>query len=430
MPDGYTKQPDIRDLKRKRAQLIDSMRAISERAQSSARDLTAAEAAEHKDAFSAASQLATEIERLEASRAGNALAESRDDPRFAAALAGYSLRRAIISGIPDLARTTDCGRETEIAQELARRSPIKPKGMLVPLDFVLPRTQYEPRVVTTLLPAAGPGGLIIPTDYRPDLFIDLLRSLLIVRGLGATTLMSLQGDVEIPALKKSVTFGWVAENTALASSDQEYRSVTLAPKHAGGLTEVSRNLLQQASPDVERLVAMDFAAVLAAGLDAAAIAGTGVAPEPRGILNTTGIGDVIAAGTPTQPTWSDVIDLIAAVDAANATGSGFACHPKVRALLRKTPRVASTDSAMIQEAPDSLAGYREAVSTVVPDSALIFGNWSDLLIGVWSAFDLLVNPYLTGAYEKGNVSLRGMMTVDVAVRHAASFAACKNIAYV
>jgi hypothetical protein len=57
-----------------------------------------------------------------------------------------------------------------------------------------------------------------------------------------------------------------------------------------------------------------------------------------------------------------------------------------------------------------------------PDTAsAIFGNWSDLLVGYWSAFDLLVNPYESTAYSKGNVQVRAMLTADVAVRHPESF---------
>ena len=60
-------------------------------------------------------------------------------------------------------------------------------------------------------------------------------------------------------------------------------------------------------------------------------------------------------------------------------------------------------------------------------SALIYGNWSDLLLGYWSAFDLLVNPYESTAYSKGNVQIRGMLTMDVQVRQPASFAAIQDL---
>ena len=60
-------------------------------------------------------------------------------------------------------------------------------------------------------------------------------------------------------------------------------------------------------------------------------------------------------------------------------------------------------------------------------SGIIYGNWADLIIGYWSAFDLLVNPYAAGAYEKGNVQVRAMLTADVATRYVESFAAAKDV---
>ena len=54
-------------------------------------------------------------------------------------------------------------------------------------------------------------------------------------------------------------------------------------------------------------------------------------------------------------------------------------------------------------------------------SAIFFGNWADLIIGMWGGLDLLVDPY-TGS-TSGTVRVIALQDVDVAVRHAASFAA-------
>jgi hypothetical protein len=79
-----------------------------------------------------------------------------------------------------------------------------------------------------------------------------------------------------------------------------------------------------------------------------------------------------------------------------------------------------------------LQGKRGAVSNLVSSagtkgtgtnlSSVIDGNWSELFMGIWSEIDLLTNPFESVAYSKGNVQIRAMMTVDIAVRHAASFA--------
>ena len=54
-------------------------------------------------------------------------------------------------------------------------------------------------------------------------------------------------------------------------------------------------------------------------------------------------------------------------------------------------------------------------------SSLIYGNWSDLIIGEWGALEILANPYSPG-FANGDVDIRVLQSVDIAVRHAASFA--------
>ena len=55
-------------------------------------------------------------------------------------------------------------------------------------------------------------------------------------------------------------------------------------------------------------------------------------------------------------------------------------------------------------------------------SAMIFGDFSQLMMGFWSSPDVLVDPYTGGS--AGNTRVIVLQDVDVAVRHAQSFAAC------
>lgn len=85
--------------------------------------------------------------------------------------------------------------------------------------------------------------------------------------------------------------------------------------------------------------------------------------------------------------------------------------------------------------PGSLASYPLLTSTLVPTTlgagsdktALVLGDWSELMIGYWSELDILVNPYESSAYSKGNVQVRAMATCDVAVRHPEAFCAAVDI---
>jgi HK97 family phage major capsid protein len=319
------------------------------------------------------------------------------------------------------------GRAREMSREAEIRSGRKAEGLF---------WNMEARVLTLGLPADGPGSNLVATQQRPDLFIDRLRNATRVRAMGATVLGGLVGNVVIPRRKASVTSGWVAENTAITASDPQFDSITLSPKHAGAITEYSRNMILQSSPDVESLTQADMVAVLAETLDAAAIAGTGTSNQPTGILNTTGIGSVAMGTNGGALTYDAVADLVGTIDDANADGTGMALltNTKVRRAAAKLK-----DSTGVPLGLDTIfQGKPASFSNLVPStltkgsaagtcSALIYGNWQDLLIGVWSEIDILVNPYESTAYAKGNVSIRAMMSIDLAVRHPESFAAIKDI---
>jgi HK97 family phage major capsid protein len=372
--------------------------------------------------LNAAEQRQATLDDMDRRAAGQPLGEQRRDAQVGL----LDVVRAAIGGTDYAA-----GRAREMSQEAERRSGRKAQGIFWNMGQPM-----EQRVVTTALPAGGPGSNLIGQDFRPDLFIDRLRAATVVRGLGATLLTGLTGNVTIPRRKSSSSVAWVAENSPITVSDPQADAVTLTPKHAGGITEWSRNMILQASPDVEMLCRNDMSLMLGEALDIAAINGSGTGAEPRGVLNTSGIGSV-ALGTNGGPaTYASLVDLRGAVAAANAEtpSCAYMTNTKVRTTLEKMQ-----DSTGLPIGLDRLfpTGSTKAFSNIVPSnltkgtgtnlSAVLYGNWSDLLIGVWSELDILVNPYESSAYAKGNVSIRAMMTVDIAVRHPESFAAIKDV---
>lgn len=426
----------LRALRERRAAAVAAMREITNAPAANGNDLSDEQAARFNELRANVTGIDAQIERAEfvadAERRmqGERVAGSGDANLDGEIRDRYSLARAIRLQMPDTQERG--GFEAEVSAELARRSGRTPGGILVPA------TVFERRVMTTTAPVGGPGSNLIQTDVRGDQYIDILRAALRIRQLGATVLTGLVGNVAIPRTKASASAGWVAENAAISGSDVQVDQATLAPKHAGALTEFSRNLLMQTSPDVEQLLRQDFAAVLAQAVDSAAIKGGG-SNEPVGILSTSGIGSVAIGTNGGALTWASVVDLIAAVDDANGIGAapGFLTNSKVVKSARKTAKVSSTDSVMIMDGPNALAGYQLASTSLVPSngtkgsgtnlSSLIFGDFSQLVVGYWSEFDLLVNPYEATAYSKGNVQVRGMVTCDVALRHAAAFAAITDL---
>lgn len=427
---------NLHAIREQRAGKVGEMRALLAKAEAEKRNLSADE----QTGFDTLKTAVTDLEGQEARAQFLGDAERRmqgapvagsGDRSFDTECRAFSLTKAIAAQLPN--STVDAGREREISQELARRSGRTFEGIAVPMSI------FEERVLTTGLPAPGPGSNIIATDYRGDQFIDRLRNAIKVRQLGATVLSNLVGNVDIPRLKASTTTGWVAENSALTASDPQVEKISLTPKHCGALVEYSRNMLQQASPDVEQLMRRDMAGMLAEAVDLAAINGSGASNQPRGILQTSGIGSVAIGANGGPITFASVIDLIGAVETVNALGNGFLTNAKVTRNARRTLKTTGdTASNMVMTEPSVLAGYPVQVTNLVPSnlvkgasgavcSALIFGLWSDLLLGYWSELDVLVNPYESTAYAKGNVQLRAMVTMDVQVRQPASFASIQDL---
>ena len=425
----------LRDLIEKRDKTVARMRAINDKPEGEGGDLSEAQTKEFDE-------LRADLEKTDAAISRQRLLDEADrtaageplnggsDATFEAECRSFSVLRAMALQVPGL--NVDAGREREISQELSTRSGISPKGILVPIAVF--HEPLEKRVVTTAAPVGGPGSNLVATDHLGAQFIDRLRASLRVRALGATVLNGLTGNVEIPRLKTSSTVGWVAENAALSESDAEYDKVSLAPKHAGALMEYSRNMLQQTSPDIENLTRRDFAAILAEAVDSVAIQGGGT-NEPDGILATAGITE-IEAGAPDGGPVSTTLtaDLIGAVDDANVDGNrAFLSSTKVRTAAMKLldgdnrPLGLST---IFHNEPQS---YTTQVPTNLTKgagtdlSAIIYGDWSELLIGYWSQFDLLVNPFESVAYKKGNIMIRAMLTCDLSFRHLASFAFANDV---
>jgi HK97 family phage major capsid protein len=285
------------------------------------------------------------------------------------------------------------------------------------------------------------GGYVVATELLVAEFIELLRNAMMVRKLGARILGGLVGDIAIPKQTGGATAYWVGESMAPTESQQSFGQLGLSPKTVGAYTDISRKLLLQSSIDVEAFVRQDLTTILALAIDLACIAGTGSSYQPTGILNTTGIGLVEIGQNGGAPTYEHIVKLWKEVAQNNALlGSlGFLTNAIMIAKLSRTPKVAGYPVFVIEDLPGqdgmtTMLGLPCAMSNQVPSnlvkgtsndcSAIIFGNWADLIIAQWGAIDVLVDPYTGGA--AGTVRVRVLQDIDIGIRHPESFAAIKD----
>ena len=336
----------------------------------------------------------------------------------------YSLVRAIRAA--DQKDWSKAGFEMEISQELAKTQKRQPKG------FFVPDWGWQTRTVSTAAGATfGAGSNIVPEDYRGDRFIDALISTSILGQVGATVLNGLQGNVAIPKISTSTAAAFIAEGGSVGNSEPDFAQVTMTPKLLANKVAVTRELMIQSDPSVEQLIRNNMVRIFAAKIDNVAIKGGG-SNEPTGILGTSGIGDVESGGTSGNAnlTYGNVVDIMTEVSQDNALLGNlrWVTHPAVVGKLMQTLVAASTDSRMIMSGPDSLMGYPVVQTTQAPSSSpysLIFGNFSDLYIGFFSALDVLVDPY--GSAGTATTNLYFYQDCDIAVAHAESFAAAQDV---
>ena len=421
------------ELQERRGHAVLEMQTINDKAETENRDYTPEEDTRHKALKTELAALDRQIARAtdlqEAQRSAPAILHHGRGDNFETRCREYSLRKAIASQVPGM--NVDAALEKEISQELEKRSGRAANGILAPTDVFLVERRAGADVITTALPTGGPGSNIIATNLLSNQFVDLLRDAIAIQRLGARVISNLVGNADIPKLAQSASAEWVAENSPITLSDMQFDALQLRPKHIGALVEFSRNMLMQATPDIETVIRSDFAALIARGIDRVAIAGGG-ANEPSGILESDASDLSALAGAALS--WENIVDLIGAVAGSNALqGSlAFLTNSKVTTLLAKTLKSsADTASSFILPSPgsNSLAGYPMAVTNLCPSdigspptSAIVFGNFSDLILAYWSSFDLLANPFAETSYAKGNVLVRAMATADIGIRQPLSFA--------
>jgi HK97 family phage major capsid protein len=132
------------------------------------------------------------------------------------------------------------------------------------------------------------GGHMVPTPVASNV-IDLARSKMRVMQAGAITVPMTSDTLKVPRLTGEGSPAWHSENAAISSADLVFDAVTFNSMTLTRLVQVSIELVDDAPTQAEGVIADSFAAQIALELDRAALRGSGTAPEPRGILNQSGV---------------------------------------------------------------------------------------------------------------------------------------------
>lgn len=326
----------------------------------------------------------------------------------------YSVVRAIraLANPTDRAAQEAARFELEASEAAARAYGTTAQGVMVPADVL---GNWGKRDLNT-----GDDNEIVATNLMAGDFIDVLRNASSVMQAGARMMPGLVGNVAIPKKTAASSAGWIStEGGAASESEPTFGTVSLTPKTVGAFSDMTRQLILQSTPSIEALVRDDLTQALALAIDAGALKGTGLSGQPTGIYATSGINTDSFAGA--TPTWAEIVGLetLVAEDNALLGNLSYIAPASLYGTLKTTAK--ANNQAIFAVDPDgTMNGYRTIVSNQATAGYLLFGNFSDCLIGMWGGLDLTVDPYT--ASTTGTVRVVALQSVDVAVRHAVSFA--------
>lgn len=303
------------------------------------------------------------------------------------------------------------------------------------------------------------GGSLVPLAAQGDL-IEVLRNKEVCVQAGASMFpLPAQGSLKLPKQTSAMTAYWIGENTSITKSDMGTTSVSLLAKKLGVRGAMPNELMRYSNPAAEAMVRMDMARVLALALDLAALQGTG-GLQPTGLINGTGSDAILtytastvgATGNTFKPEdWEKLIGVVednnGLVDEATA---GFICRPKLfrKSNATRADAVSANDAAgpfveilksLDRAANNMRCGYpvhktNQVSATRIKSSGVdltyvLFGCWSQLLIGMGAAMELDMNPYGDTAWAADQTELRGILQSDVAWRNSKSFGWCDQLVF-
>mgnify|MGYP001031797360 CR=1 FL=1 len=351
---------------------------------------------------------------------------------------GYSFMRALKGATALREGLQFDGLEAETHAELVRLRGASTRGVLVPWDAPISRSLLPASIrYRDLTTTTGAGA--IPFVVAPTL-IDLLRARLVVVALGATVMPDMQTGFGIPRQSAASTGYWVTEGTAPTASNAQLDQVMFNPRTAGANTKLTRKFIDQSSIAAEDFAVSELVKTVAQTVERAALNGSGSGAEPTGILQLSDVPAVTIATNGGALTWLKTLEFIGKLSSANAPleSRAWLINPQTKAKMGGTPRETGYPKYLydFDDPVSPIAGFPVLETTNLPStlskgssgnvlSAAIFGAWTDLVVALFSAVDVVVDPFTEST--AGNVRISVFQDVDVNVRHQESFLICKEI---
>lgn len=380
-------------------------------------------------AYDALAQIVQECEREKDIRTAEGSREPRAQAESAAQLAkrpGYDVGevRTGDSAAPEAA-TTELRSGQSFRAWAQARTPASDNlrgmnaGQFLRAMVVNDKTDVERRALAEATDAAG--GFTVPDVLSAEL-IDAARAASVVMRAGARTVPLTSDRNTIAKVLTDPTPAWRAEAGDVANSDPSFGAVVLTPRSLAVSVDISAELMAD-SLNLSTSLPQILAAAMASELDRVALIGSGTAPEPRGIANTSGVGTF--AQNAMIANYGNLSRARTGILTANrGPVSAYIMHPRDEGSF--VDLLDSTGQPLM--APNAVSSIPMLTTTSLPvdggtgsdESTIIAGNFAHLLIGIRSAIqvELFKGPKYISNLE---LTMVAHMRADIAVEDPAAF---------
>lgn len=252
-----------------------------------------------------------------------------------------------------------------------RAVEIKPTG---PVNF---------RTLSKLTAAAGANT--VQTSFYDQLVAHMIETSSILQA-GVRVLTTSGGEtIQVPKTTAHSTAAIVTEASSIGVSDPAFGQASLSSYKYGVMVQLSRELVDDSTVDLEGYLAMETGRALGNAFGAHLVAGTGVS-QPRGILLDSTLGVTTATGKVGVPSADDLLDLYYSVIAPyrNSPSASYIMKDTTVGALRKLKDTTGQylwQPSLQAGAPDRLGGVSVFTDPYMPATGLsnksvVFGDFS------------------------------------------------------
>jgi HK97 family phage major capsid protein len=264
------------------------------------------------------------------------------------------------------------------------------------------------------------GGFTVPSILSATL-IDKLRAQSVAIQAGCRTIPMSSDNLSIAKVATEPSPAFRNEAAAITETDPTFSIVQMAPSMLAMMTKVSVELMAD-TVNLQTELPNIITRAMAAEMDRVVFQGTGSAPEPRGIINQSGIGNTGAGGALTN--YAELLTAMTGIATLNAgPPSAIVMHPRDYGTLAG---LVATDNQPLMM-PPALQGIPMLQTSALQvdagagnsESNIVMGNFSNCLIAMRNQIQIQV---LRERYaDTGELAFIAMMRFDVALTHPESF---------